>query len=295
MSLYNGWLVIDKPVGLSSNEVVQKVRKSLGKKNKVGHAGTLDPLAHGVLPVALGEATKTVQYLMDASKIYEFTVTWGEERDTGDAAGKIISEGGGVPQESEIKAVLPKFIGKIMQMPPIYSALKINGQRAYKLAREGKQVELKPREVRIDSFVLVSHQDNTSSFRVACGKGTYVRSLAVDIARELNTYGYVSYLKRSKVGGFFIDDAIMLANLDKLVHNGEIQEHLLPVTYGLGDILAIEVDAEQTKALRNGLKIFLSEHAEVSVPVAQILCDGVLQAVVCIEKGLCKSLRVFNL
>ena len=295
MSLYNGWLVIDKPVGISSNEAVQKVRKALGKKNKVGHAGTLDPLAHGVLPVALGEATKTVQYLMDASKIYEFAVTWGEERDTGDAAGKVVAEGGEIPKESEIQKVLPEFIGKIKQMPPIYSALKVNGQRAYKLAREGKEVELQPREVRIDSFALVSHEGETSSFRVECGKGTYIRSLAVDIARSLGTYGYVSYLKRSKVGGFFIEDAIILANLDNLVHNSKIQECLLPVTYGLGDILAIEVDAEQTNALRNGLKIFLSEHAGVSVPVAQILCDGVLQAVVCVEKGLCKSLRVFNL
>jgi len=295
MNLYNGWIILNKPKGISSNDAVQKVRKFLGKANKVGHAGTLDPLAEGILPVAVGEATKTVQYLMDARKEYEFDITWGEERATGDAEGDITAQGGFIPEKSSVEEILSKFIGQIMQMPPIYSALKINGQPAYKLARQGVEVELAPRKVDIYTLILLESSDYTSSFRVECGKGTYVRSLAVDIARALGTYGYVSSLKRTRVGNFLMKDAIMLANLINLVHNDEINLHLFPVTYGLGDILAIEITAEQAKALRNGLSIFLDTHSQISEAVVQILHDGILQALVCLEKGLCKPIRVFNL
>lgn len=291
MDIYNGWLIINKPRGASSNHAVQIIKKLLGKNNKIGHAGTLDPLAEGVLPIAIGEATKTTQYMMDAEKEYEFSISWGEERSTYDAEGEVTNEGGHVPAVLEIKEILPRFLGEIMQAPPIYSALKINGQPAYKLARSGKEVALALRLIKIKNLQLLEHnaQAKVSSFKVLCGKGTYIRSLAVDIARALGTYGYVSYLKRTKVGSFFINDAIMLANLDKIVHN------ILPVTYGLGDILAIEVTETQANRLRNGVKIFLDSHAEISVPAVQILLNGVLQAIVCLEKGLCTALRVFNL
>ncbi len=297
MNLYNGWLVIDKPVGSSSNDAVQKIKRLVGKVNKVGHAGTLDPLAQGVLPIAIGEATKTVQYLMDATKEYEFDVTWGQERTTGDAEGEISAQGGNTPDIKAIEGALPKFIGEIMQMPPIYSALKINGQPAYKLARKGEEVKLSPRKITIEDFALINHDQDQgiSKFKVTCGKGTYVRSLAVDIARTLATYGYVSYLKRTRVGNFFINDAIMLANLMNIVHNDEIQKHLLSVTYGLGDILAVEVSADQAKTLRNGVQIFLQDHSQASEQLVQILMQGVLQAIVCMDKGLCKPIRVFNL
>ena len=297
MNLYHGWLIVDKPKGASSNDAVQKIKRLVGKVNKVGHAGTLDPLAQGVLPIAIGEATKTVQYLMDAQKEYEFSVTWGEERATGDAEGEITAEGGRIPKAEEIEKILPSFIGEIMQMPPIYSALKIKGQPAYKLARMGIDVELKARKVIIENFVLTNHDEKqgVSSFKVICGKGTYVRSLAVDIARSLSTLGYVSFLKRTRVGSFLIDNAIMLANLINLVHNSEIKKHLLPVTYGLGDILVIEVSAEQAKSLKNGVQIFLETHSQTSDQLAQILTGGVLQAIVCVNRGLCKPIRVFNL
>jgi len=291
MNIYNGWLNINKPRGVTSNHAVQQIKRLLGKSNKIGHAGTLDPLAEGILPIAVGEATKTTQFMMDAEKEYEFNVTWGEERSTFDAEGEITAEGGHTPNDASIEKILPTFIGDIMQTPPIYSALKINGKRAHQLAREGKEVEMQPREIKIKDLKLIFHDKELgiSGFKVQCGKGTYVRSLAVDIARKLNTHCYVSFLKRTKVGGFFINDAIMLANIDKIVHN------ILPVTYGLGDILAVEVTQEQAKALKHGIKIFLPSYAESSQIVAQILFDGILQAIVCIEKGVCKSMRVFNL
>jgi tRNA pseudouridine55 synthase len=297
MNLYNGWIILDKPKGISSNDAVQKVRRFLGKENKVGHAGTLDPLAQGVLPIAVGEATKTVQYLMDAEKEYEFAITWGEERTTGDAEGEVAFSGGHIPTKEEIIKILPSFLGEIMQAPPIYSALKINGQPAYKLARKGLEVDLAKRKILIKSLDLLSHNEATgiSEFRVECGKGTYVRSLAVDIARMLGSYGYVSLLKRTRVGNFLIKDTIMLANLINLVHNVEINLQLFPVNFGLGDILAIEITAEQAKALRNGLSIFLSDQSQISNPIVQILSEGILQAMACLEKGLCKPIRVFNL
>lgn len=291
MNIYNGWLNINKPRGVTSNHAVQKIKHLLGKNNKIGHAGTLDPLAEGILPIAVGEATKTTQFMMDAEKEYEFNITWGEERSTFDEEGDVVAEGGHIPDIIAIEKILPIFIGNIMQTPPIYSALKINGQPAYKLARAGKEIEMNQREIKIKKLNLIFHDENLgiSGFKVLCGKGTYVRSLAVDIARKLNTYGYVSLLKRTKVGNFFIEDAIMLDNLDKIVHN------VFPVTYGLGDILALEVSEEQARAIKHGLNIFLPTHAEDSQIIAQILFNGVLQAIVCIEKGVCKSMRVFNL
>ena len=297
MNLYDGWIILDKPKGIGSTDAVQKVRRFLGRENKVGHAGTLDPLAQGVLPIAVGEATKTVQYLMDAKKEYEFTVTWGEERATGDAEGEVVAQGGHIPTIKEIEQVLPEFLGEIMQMPPIYSALKIKGQPAYKLARMGVEVELSPRKVMIYKLELMHHDENKgeSSFKVECGKGTYVRSLAVDIARVLATYAYVSHLERTRVGSFFIKDAITLANLINLVHNDEIKLHFLPVTFGLGDILAIEVSAEQAKYLKHGVQIFLQDYAENSEATIQILSNGILQGLVSMKNGLCKPIRMFNL
>ncbi len=292
MNLYNGWLIIDKSLGASSNDVVQKIKRLAGKANKVGHAGTLDPLAQGVLPIAIGEATKTVQYLMDAKKEYEFSLNWGQERSTGDAEGEIINDGGRIPSTVEIETILPKFIGTIMQMPPIYSALKINGQPAYKLARAGKEVNLAAREIIIEELALTKHnqEDGVSDFKVICGKGTYIRSLAIDIARALSSYGYVSCLKRTKVGNFLIQDAI---TIEKLV-NSECKSYLLPVNYGLDNICSIEINADQTRLLRNGIQIFLPEHSSANF-TAQILHRETLQAIAFINNGWCKTIRVFNL
>ncbi len=297
MNLYNGWILLDKPKGISSNDAVQKIKRLLGKNNKVGHAGTLDPLAQGVLPIAVGEATKTVQYLMDEKKEYEFTITWGQARTTADAEGEITFDGGRTPKTEEIQQILSSFLGIITQVPPIYSALKINGKPAYKLARQGVDVAMPERQVQIDSLELFEHnpEQNTSSFRVACSKGTYVRSLAVDIAKSLDTFGYVSFLNRTKVGKFLIKDTIMLAKLIDLVHNDRTILPILPVTYGLGDILAVEVTAEQAKSLRNGLSIFLENTFQTPTSIVQILNDGVLQAIAQIEGNRYKPIRVFNL
>lgn len=365
MNLYNGWLIIDKPKGISSNDAVQKVKRLVGKANKVGHAGTLDPLAEGVLPIAIGEATKTSGYLINADKEYEFDITWGEERSTGDAEGEVTATSNFIPSIDEIKKILPKFIGEITQIPPIYSAIKIAGKPAYKLAREGKEVEVPARQVQIYSLEIIpfpklssvqattitssptqatpptssptqaqpeigdlmknaskdprssllkqlarddavsgalkqlardyAERSNVTRLKVNCGKGTYVRSLAVDIARALGSCGYVSYLKRVKVGKFLINDAIMLAKLINIVHNTEIKNHLLSVNYGLGDILGLEVNDEQALALRQGRKIILPEFNQTSEILLQIFNNGVLQAIASVSKKLCKPLRVFNL
>jgi tRNA pseudouridine55 synthase len=295
MSSYNGWIILNKERGLGSTDAVQKVRRLIGRNNKVGHAGTLDPLAQGVLPIAIGEATKTVQYLMNAQKEYVFGLTWGEERTTGDAEGEVSAQNGVIPTDLEIKQILPQFIGEIMQMPPIYSALKINGQPAYKLARRGEVPQLSQRKIQIEALEFISSGDGVSYFKTLCSKGTYIRSLGVDIARALNAYAYVSFLERTKVGDFLIEDAITLANLEKLVHNSETEKSLLSVVHGLGDILAIEVTSAQAKSLRNGLKIFLETHSQTSQTIAQILSGGILQAMVSVEQGLLKPLRVFNL
>ncbi len=288
---YNGWLALYKPRGISSNAAIQQIKKAIGKENKVGHAGTLDPLAEGVLPVAIGEATKTAQYLMDARKEYEFTISFGEERTTGDAEGEVISAGGRIPSSSELQNIIPRFIGSIKQTPPIYSALKIAGQPAYKLARKGVQLALPEREIEIHKLALIGE----FTFRVECSKGTYIRSLAVDIARELGSKGYVMHLKRTKVGKILIKDTITLDNLIKIVHNDAAALHLLPVTYGLGDILAIEVDEKAARALKNGLSTFIDNHSFASSQLVQILNEGVLQALAYLEDGLCKPIRVFNL
>lgn len=292
MNTYNGWITLNKSLGESSNHAVQKVKRLAGKNNKVGHAGTLDPLAQGILPIAIGEATKTVQYLMDASKEYEFDLSWGEERSTGDSEGEITASGGRIPNASEIEKAIANFIGKIMQMPPIYSALKINGNPAYKLAREGKEVSLTPREISIESLRLINHdaKQGISKFKVTCGKGTYVRSLGVDIARSLSSYGYISFLKRTRVGKFNIEDSV---TIEELI-DGDLNTHLLPVAYGMDNIPVIELPTEQVALLRNGVKIFLNEYYSSKI-TAQITKDGVLQAIVLIENGLCKPIRVFNL
>lgn len=297
MNSYNGWLIINKALGPSSNDAVRKVQRLFGKKNKVGHAGTLDPLAQGVLPIAIGEATKTVQYLMNAKKEYVFSITWGEERDTGDAEGAVIAKGGVIPLKQDIINILPQFFGVTKQMPPKYSALKINGQPAYKLARSGQEVVLQPRDIIIEELELIEHNvgDGFTSFRVLCGKGTYVRSLAVDIARALFTYGYVSFLKRTMVGGFSINNSINLQDLLDIKDVNEAALHLLPVNFALEDLLSIELSEEQVKLLRQGMRIFLPKYIQNYDLTAQVSLKGILQAIVLINAGECKSIRVFNL
>ncbi len=248
----HGWLIIDKPLGLSSAGVVGKVRRLTGAA-KVGHGGTLDPLASGVLPVALGEATKTVAYAMNGTKNYRFTIRWGEARTTDDAEGEVTETSPVRPTPADIDDVLPGFIGDIEQIPPAFSAVKVEGKRAYALARAEIPVELEPRRVRIDEFRLIDRPDDDhAEFEVVSGKGAYMRSLARDLALALGTVGYVSALRRIAVGPFHEKDAISLDNLAALGHSAPLSELLLPVETALDDIPALALTEAEGWSLRHG-------------------------------------------
>ena len=236
----DGWLIIDKPAGLTSTDVVNKVRRAFDAQ-KAGHGGTLDPLATGVLPIAFGAATKTVPYVMDGTKLYRFTLRFGEQRDTDDADGQVVATTDVRPDDDSIRAALPRFRGDIMQVPPDFSAVKIAGERAYDMAREGRAPVLEPRPARVDRFDLVGRPDaDTAEFEVASGKGVYMRSLARDLAQACGTLGHVAALRRLRVGPFAIADAIPL---DKLLQSGDTPPAspnlLLPVVTALADIPAL--------------------------------------------------------
>ncbi len=245
----DGWLIVDKPSGIGSTDVVNKVKR-LFDAQKAGHGGTLDPLATGLLPVAFGAATKTVPYVMDGTKTYRFTLKFGEARDTDDADGQVIATDDARPTDAEINAALPAFRGDIMQVPPIYSAIKVAGERAYDLAREGQAVELGPRPARVDRFELIERPDaDTAIFHVESGKGVYMRSLARDLAKACGTVGHIAALRRLRVGPFREEHGIPL---DKLLVPGDTPppspDLLLPVTTALADIPALAVtEAEATR------------------------------------------------
>jgi len=210
----SGWVIFDKPVGMGSTEAVSKI-KWLFKAEKAGHAGTLDPLASGMLPVALGEATKTVPYVMDGAKVYRFTIAWGQERATDDLEGAVTKSSDQLPDEAAIQALLPKYTGVIMQTPPQFSAIKIAGERAYDMAREGEVVDIPPREVEIGRLEIVARPDAAhTTFEIECGKGTYVRSIARDMGRDLGCFGHISDLRRVEVDPFTADDLVTLEQLE---------------------------------------------------------------------------------
>ena len=210
----HGWVVLDKPYGVGSTPMVSKM-KWLFQAQKAGHAGTLDPLASGILPIALGEATKTVPFMMDAAKSYMFEITWGETRATQDAEGDVTASSDVRPTESDIRAALPQFIGEIEQAPPKFSAIKIDGKRAYDLARAGEAVEMKARPVRVDRFDLVKTTPDTAVFEVDCGKGTYIRSLAHDFGKALDNGAHLSALRRTRIGDFSVEDAFTIDEFEK--------------------------------------------------------------------------------
>jgi len=238
----DGWLIIDKPTGIGSTDVVNKVKRAFDAQ-KAGHGGTLDPLATGLLPIAFGHATKTVPYVMDGTKIYHFTLRFGEARDSDDADGAVIETSDARPSDEAIRAALPPFIGDIMQIPPIYSAIKINGERAYDLARDGQIVELEARPARVDRFELIARPNaDTAIFEVQSGKGVYMRSLARDLARALGTVGHIAALRRLRVGPFLESHGVPL---DRIVVTGDTPppslDLLLPLTTALADIPALAV------------------------------------------------------
>jgi tRNA pseudouridine55 synthase len=256
----HGWLILDKPPAMTSNQALSKVKRLLDPK-KAGHAGTLDPLATGILPIALGEATKTVAFAMEGSKSYRFTIRWGVSTDTLDAEGQETARSDVRPSREAIEAVLPRFLGEIEQIPPQYSAIKIDGERAYDLARAGEEVELEPRVVRIDSLSVVDASDpDATVLEMGCGKGAYVRAVVRDLAAALGAEGHVSALRRLKVGPFSEAQAITLAELELLVHKGAALERLLPVETALDDIPALAVTGEDMSRLKQGRAIVLLPH-----------------------------------
>ena len=298
----HGWVILDKPEGLSSSRAVGIVRRVFSAA-KAGHGGTLDPLATGILPIALGEATKTVPYVMDATKDYSFTVHWGEARDTDDLEGDVTETSDARPSEDAILAVLPEFTGTIFQVPPRYSAIKVDGERAYDLARAGEEVELKSREIDILSFELDEIVDpDFARFDVTSGKGAYIRSLARDMAHELGTLGHIHTLRRRRVGPFHEEDAISLEKLEELMHNPAAFEHLRPVETALDDIPALALSGSETTTLRNGqgVPIFRSVDRNRFETLREgdlvYATDGVQPvAIARIEEGLIRPVRVLNL
>ncbi|HEY0834117.1 MAG TPA: tRNA pseudouridine(55) synthase TruB [Azospirillum sp.] len=253
----HGWLVLDKPEGITSTQALAKVRYLLNAE-KAGHGGTLDPLATGILPIALGEATKTVSYAMDGAKTYRFTVRWGERRATDDREGEVVETSPNRPTREAIDAVLPRYLGDIQQVPPQFSAIKVDGARAYAIARDGDAVDLAARTVRIDRFALVDMPDaDHAVFEVDCGKGTYVRALARDIAADLGTVGHVAALRRLRVGRFTLDTAISLDELAALEQGAAVERLLQPIETALDDIPALALTEAEAHRLRHGQPVAL--------------------------------------
>ena len=288
----NGWLNLDKPAAMTSARAVARILKATDAV-KAGHGGTLDPMATGVLPIALGEATKTSAYAMDCAKTYRFTVAWGESRDTDDAEGVVLETSDHRPSEADIRAVLVDFTGDIDQTPPVYAAVKVEGQRAYKLARQGKPAKMKSRRVRIDRLELLSVDDaDHAVFEMDCGKGVYVRSLARDLGIRLGGLGHVASLRRTAVGSFSEDDAISLDKLEDLGHSAALFEHVRPVETALDDIPALAVTGQQAARLKCGQAV----HVLCNEPgMARATADGRLVALVEVDDGMAKPVRVFNL
>ncbi len=254
----HGWLNLDKPQGLTSTQALGRVRRILNAQ-KLGHAGTLDPLATGILPIALGEATKTIQYTQDRDKIYSFTVKWGEATNTDDSEGEVIETSDKRPSPADIQKFIPRFIGNIEQIPPQFSAIKIDGQRAYDLARDGETVDIQPRRVTVYALTLLNATADSADFQLHCGKGTYVRSIARDLGQLLGCLGHVTVLRRLAVGNFTEEDAISLDEFEKIMQNSTPDQVLLPVETALDDIPALAMTAEEISRIRQGQTLkFLS-------------------------------------
>ena len=297
----SGWVIIDKPVGKTSAQVVNCVRRALNAL-KAGHAGTLDPLASGILPIALGEATKTISFAMDSLKDYQFDISWGEERDTHDSEGRVVAESNARPTEEQIITALPVFLGYIDQVPPIFSAIKINGRRSYDLARNQENVRLESRKVFVKSFSLINKKDeNSATFMVTCGKGTYIRALARDLAVKLGTYGYISSLRRLKVGSFSENDAISLDYLETLAHSPANFNKLLPVEVALDGIPAMPLSGDQANRMRNGQSVPLEKEADWCCSltleeggIIYTMCSGLPVAIARLQQGFICPIRVLN-
>ncbi len=291
----SGWLIINKPTGITSNAVVNKVRWAMEAK-KAGHAGTLDPEATGVLAVALGEATKTVPYITDAQKAYRFTVRLGQATNTDDTEGEIIASSDKRPTDAEIRAALPQFTGDIMQVPPHFSAVKIDGQRAYKLARAGEDIEIKARPLWVEELEMVERPDaDHVVLEMICGKGGYVRSIARDLGKVLGCHAHVKTLHRVWSGPFEAEDGISIETVDKLAKTGELDDFLHPLETGLDDLPELHCTPESAVKLRNGNPgMVLASNLEYG-DEAWASLDGQAVAVGVYKSGVLHPKRVFVL
>ncbi|CAN7581397.1 tRNA pseudouridine(55) synthase TruB [Bosea sp. LjRoot90] len=288
----HGWVVLDKPLGMTSTHAVAVVKRAFCAK-KAGHAGTLDPLASGLLPIALGEATKTVPFVMDGRKAYEFTVAWGSQTDTDDTEGKVVATSEQRPDETAIAALLPRFTGTIQQVPPKFSAIKIAGERAYDLARDGEEVTLQARPVEITALRIVRHDGPTTTFEAECGKGTYVRAIARDLGLALGCLGHVAHLRRTRVGPFSIADA---ATVEALRDGDNATQALLPVSAALALIPEIVVHRDAALRLKRGQSVLLrGRDAPLEAEAVYAVSGGVLIATGSIAQGEFVPHRVFNL
>ncbi len=297
----HGWIVLDKPIGMTSTQAVAVVKR-LFKAKRAGHAGTLDPLATGGLPIAMGEATKTVPFVMGGRKRYRFTVRFGEERDTDDSEGAVVATSAARPTLAEVEALLPRFTGVIEQVPPRYSAIKIAGERAYDLARDGEIVELKPRSVEIFQLSVTDQPDSdTMVFEAECGKGTYVRAVARDLGRLLGCYGHICALRRTQTGPFGEEDMIPLDRLESLCDRaasgeGSLADILLPVETALDDIPALAVTRADAARLHRGQAVLLrGRDAPTSSGIVYVTVGGRLLALAELGNGELIPKRVFNL
>jgi tRNA pseudouridine55 synthase len=291
----HGWVVLDKPMGMTSTQAVGAVRR-LFEAQKAGHAGTLDPLATGILPIALGEATKTVPFAVDGEKAYRFTMRFGVETDTDDAEGKVVRTSDVLPTLEEIESVLPDFTGEISQVPPAFSAIKVDGERAYDLARAGEEVVLEPRWIVVEDLRLVDMPDAaTAVLEAECGKGTYVRALARDIGRALGSAGHVIALRRTRVGPFDEQMSVQLAALHDAAEAGDIGRLLQPVEAALDDLPGLSVSPGDAASLSRGQAVLVrGRDAPVLNGAAYAHFKGRILALGELEKGAFRPTRVFN-
>ena len=298
----DGWLILDKPAGITSTQAVNKVKRALDAE-KAGHGGTLDPLATGILPIALGAATKTVPYVMDGTKLYHFTIRFGEGRDTDDAEGAVTETSDIRPTDEQINAALPAFRGNIMQVPPSFSAIKVEGERAYDLARAGAPPTLPPRPAQVDRFELIGRPDaDTAEFEVESGKGVYMRSLSRDLSRACGTVGHIIVLRRLRVGPFNLSMAVPMDTLLDPAHTpATLAELVRPLTTALDDIPALALTATEAHALSQGQQISLvdlmgriPDEANPDNGLVRVLAAGRVLALARLQDGMLKSERLIQ-